>query len=248
MESSSLCRMGKEKPQKKRDLWQRKLETLPSDFFSSSEALLMNIDKSCRGLPAYKGLSITEKNNEDMEYMYDMSFRTKIQMGQPRGAYDQFKSTVGQFARMCISLNLRDRCKLYRKGHLFETVVELKAAQLSIKHFQVRSCSGTVCGKSRQLRRLALFAEMYFSGRSELLKGKASQVGEYLRNEAACHKSQARKQSRHRKSMSERMERLVMLLPEDFSKFLDISEGHLDSIMQAVYRWKKSMNLDELKR
>ena len=228
------------RPQTKAQFWIQTLELLPRGFFSDAEALLKQTSKVTQGVPAYHGVAITERNSSDMSHMYEISFLTKHLLGQPKGSYEQFKSTVGQFARMCICLKVVNRYTLYEKGKLFEAVANMKAVQAFISYFQVRSTNGTVCGKSRHLRRLSLHSEMYFSGKNEEMKGRAAQISEYLRNTASCNKTAARMEARKRKNIDERIEKMIMLMPEDFSRFIKEALRELQAIMRSCQRWHTS--------
>lgn len=226
----------------KAERWMETLEILPEDFFSSAEARLKETEKVKRGLSAYNGVPINESNSEDMARIYETSFLSKIQLGQPRGAYDQFKTTTGQFVRMCISLRLADRLNFYKKGQLFVAIANMKAVQAFTSYFQIRSSSGTVCGKSRHLGKLASHAEIYFSGREDEMKGRVGQVREFLLSCASAHKTFSRLEARKRRNFEERLERMVLLLPADFDRLIGECTKELKDMVRTCGRWFRRGN------
>ena len=217
--------------------WKAQLELLPEDFFTSKEALLQETGKAESGVPTYKSVPITEGTSEDMRSIYQTSFMVKHQLGQSHGAYENLKTAVGQFARICICLRLADKHSLYQTGKLFGTITQLKAVQAYTSYFQIRCTNSTVSAKSMLLRRLATHAEMFFSGRDPEMRGRVSIVSEFLKTAAASHKNEYRRESRRKKNKHDRLERMVILQPDDFARFLKEATKELDLIMSTCRKW-----------
>ena len=109
------------------DYWTRTLKSLPPNFFTSENALMKVESKLKEGVPAYIGLALDERNNEDVKRIYDTVFSTRETLGHTLYTYDQFKSAIGKFARIFISFSLSDGCKLYQRGELYRCVTHLKS-------------------------------------------------------------------------------------------------------------------------
>ena len=191
---------------------------------------------------------MNEDNNEDVKRAYELSFMTKHQLGQPVSAYDQFRSTAGQFCRICISLGVIDKMKLCEEGELFRSICCLKSVQAFLAYFQLRSAASTVGAKARHLRRLALHGINFFTGKNEVLRGQATAVSEFLRGASASYKTASRQEARRRKDLDERIERMTMLLPEDFSRFLNAAGKELLSIMRTARMLGRQMRVAALCR
>ena len=144
--------------------WADTLNALPPDFFTCEEDLMKVESKIKQSVAAYVGVTLDERNSEDMKRIYETVFSTRATLGHTLYTYDQFKSTIGQFARMFISFGLTDGCELYQKGKLYRCVTQIKPVQTFLSYFQVRSASSTVGSKSRHLNRLAEHAITFLLG------------------------------------------------------------------------------------
>ena len=86
--------------------WSEYTSEINSDFFKSKEALFKINERVSRGKAAYKGLSLTNRNNSDIRWIYRVSWEGKADLGQSLGTYIQFCVVAGQYARFAIPVDL----------------------------------------------------------------------------------------------------------------------------------------------
>ena len=87
----------------RREKWSDQLSILEDGFFTSKQALMKDTARVARGTSPCTGLFLTAENNSDIERVYEQRWQTKEALGQSLVGFDQLKSTVGQYARMCIA-------------------------------------------------------------------------------------------------------------------------------------------------
>jgi hypothetical protein len=215
--------------------WKHYVRTLPNTFFRSKEALMNRAESAIRGKPLFSGLRVEEQNNSDMRRVFHLCFESKIQLGQPRGTYDQFRCAVGQYLRTYLSFHTDRVLTACAPGRLFESMAEFRLVRAFIGQYQVRASATTVMGKAMHLRRLADEAVSYFTETNEQeQKGRCLSVASYLRSVAASYKTEARRTYRSRNTISDRAERGALLLPADFQRCFNKAKRSLQGIMQYV--------------
>lgn len=224
------------------DCWNLCLSRLDEDFFTGADARMEETGRVRKGETAYLGLPIDESNSEDMSHIYAVRYEAKRTLGQPAGSYNQFRTAIGQLARLHITLSSRGPSlakNLWKEGHLFRAATDLNAVRALIGHFQIRGSASTVAAKSMHLKTLADFAAAHFTGRNEMLKGKAMTTGEYLLTVAGAQKKEARRAAAQRRSTGDRLSRGVMLLPEDFRSSLRRAKSELKGILASFRRERR---------
>jgi len=225
-----------------REHWESYVDNISKDFFKSKEARLELSDRVTRGTAAYQGLILTQLNNGDMRKIYNISWKSKADLGQPLGTYHQFRIVVGQYARFSVAAKLCSAHDLYRKGALCDILCNLPAVQAFIRYFEIRSAAGTVMNKAFHLIRLCKFAESHFSesGRSEK-KGNIVSVMTYLQTVAKAFKTESRRQASIRKESDMRVGSGMYLTENDITLYannaLDILNDMLESC-RSVYAEK----------
>ncbi len=174
------------------EYWDIELSFLAPDFFKSKEAKMERTEKVRKGIRAYEGLKITHENSYDMSVIYEVDFAPAIKAGQDSKTYDQFKVTVGQYARMCVMLK---KCKLETlcdPGNLFRIICNKDLADAFLGYFHIRAAPATVTLKANTLVRLADNAAFCFRSSDPELSAKAELTARFLRRSSASHKQISR--------------------------------------------------------
>ena len=223
--------------------WKRYLSSLETDFFTSKEARMEEAGRVGKGKTAYSGLVLTAENNADIKHVYEIKFRTKQSLGQPTGSFDQFRTAAGQLSRLYFTLTRRDPMEFYERGRLLECITDINVCRALLGYFRIRGSHSTVASKSMHLRTLAHYAEVYFHGKDEELKGKAISSAEFLLSEAASEKTEARRFARAKKSTEKRLMAGTMLLPKDFIRSADVAKSQLGGIMSTFHKVKQERGL-----
>ena len=131
--------------------WEIVVEKLPAKFFSSAEARFEINKQVSKGKSAYVGLALDHKNNFDIEEIYGIRWRSKADLGQNMGTYDQFRLVVGQYARFAVAAKLANIIELWEKGQLYGIICHFKAVKAFIRQFELRASAGTVMNKAFHL-------------------------------------------------------------------------------------------------
>ena len=226
-----------------KERWGRYLYSLESDFFTSKEAHMEEAGRVGKGKTAYSGLVLTAENNADIKHVYDIKFRTKQSLGQPTGSFDQFRTAAGQLARIYFTLTRSDPQEFYERGRLLECITDINVCRVLLGYFRIRGSHSTVASKSMHLRNLAHYAEVYFCGKDEELKGKAISSAEFLLSEAASEKTEARRFARVKKSTENRLMAGTILLPKDFIRGAEVAKSQLGGIMKTFLKLKQERGL-----
>ena len=213
--------------------WRLYLSSLEDDFFTSPEARMEEEGRVSKGKTAYRGLTLTPENNYDIKHLFEIKFQAKHSLGQPTASFDQLRTASGQLARLFITTNKADPRDFYKRGKLYESIIDMRLTRALLRYFQIRGSASTVAVKSMHLRTLADQAQIYYTGKDESKKGLAMAVSEYLLSMAASQKTEARRFARERKSTKERLLRGAMFLPEDFKRCTDAAKVGLNGIMSS---------------
>ena len=108
--------------------------------------------------------------------------------------------------------------------------------------------SRTIATKSRHPARLAVHAVTFFTGKDEKRRGKGSAVLEFLRSAAASCKTASRMDARRRKNLYDCLERMAILLPQDFTRFGKAAKRKLQSIMRTARELQRDMDMPFMHR
>ncbi len=151
--------------------WNLYLETVDKRFFTNAQARMTETSRVRKREVAYqgllvhlhvftilsltKGLLVNEKNCEDMKMMHRLRRKTKEDMGQNIGTYDEFQICIGQFCRFAVSAGLCTAEEICNKGCAFTAVSSMDACGFFLLNFQICGESGTVAGHLICLARYA---------------------------------------------------------------------------------------------
>ncbi len=183
-----------------KERWQIYVDTLDNKFFSSAEARLQNTSRVRKGKIAYQGLSVSEKNSEDMKSMFNVGWQAKVSLGQPITTYDQVRVVIGQFARFCVAASLCDVADLWKEGALFNLSCSMDASRAFLNYFQIRGAAGTVMCKAMHLKTMAHYADSHFAKNGAVKnRGMLSAISEYLTSVSRANKTESRRQAANSK-------------------------------------------------
>jgi hypothetical protein len=145
--------------------WAKTLRETDGKLLQSTAANQMDTDGEPLqpGEVAYVSVGLSEKNNADLQHIYNTIYKPKAMRGQPIHGFVNLRSAAGQYARLCISLELVRAEDLYKPGELFSLIILEHPIQLYVYFFQARARATTINGKLHHLKVLAEFAENYFS-------------------------------------------------------------------------------------
>ena len=217
--------------------WENYLETLSTSFFNSREARLEHSERVTKGRPAYQGVLVTPQNNPDMKCIYEISWKSREDLGQPMGTFEQFRVVVGQYARFAIASGMFRPSQLCKKGTLCDALCSLPAVQAFIRYFEIRSAAGTVMNKAFHLLRLARYATTYFTERNcSVQQGQIQNIIEYLKGVARVFKSESRRQASLRKEEEARDGSGLYLQEGDMVMFANKSVDELNDLIHSAKR------------
>jgi hypothetical protein len=115
-------------------------------------------------------------------------------------------------------------------------ITELQVVRVFLGHFEVRASATTVQGKAMHLRRLSDEAVSFFTKKNEQgKKGRAMSVATFLRRMHASYKTESRRKYRSQNTERSKMERGALLLPEDFSLWVNRASQELQGIIKTVH-------------
>ena len=217
--------------------WEDYLETLSTSFFNSREARLEQTERVTKGKPAYQGVSVTPQNNPDMKCIYEISWKSREDLGQPMGTFEQFRVVVGQYARFAIASGMFRPSQLCKKGILCDALCSLPAVQAFIRYFEIRSAAGTVMNKAFHLLRLARYATTFFTERNcSVQQGQILNIIEYLKGVARVFKSESRRLASVRKEEEARDGSGLYLQEGDMVMFANKSVDELNDLIHSAKR------------
>lgn len=216
------------------DEWESYLERVSKSFFRSKEATLEDLPDPKKGKKPYQGIPITPKNNSDMMRIYELSWKSREDLGQSMGTYEQFRIVVGQYSRFAIAARICPPNSLWKTGMLFNILCSIKCVQAFIRAFQIRSSAGTVMNKALHLIKLARYADSYFAEKiSPEKRGHLSSIVEYLHGVARTNKNECRRQASERKEEALRSESNVYLAEEDIEYLSNSALDILNDIISS---------------
>lgn len=225
--------------------WQIYIGNLPGNFFTSAEAQMKLSTKVQRGVKAYKGLTVTPDNCEDMLYMYNLHFKKKIDLGQPKTTWEQFRLLVGQFCRYGVAFKIAKLTTLYRPGNVMALVQYISCADAFLQYFEIRGTSGTVQNKAAHLIRLCELAIGFFGAQGkEQIVGQIKAVQAYVRSVAKAHKYETRRQACERREEEHRIETAVLIQPQDFKRICETAAGECEGLLKTVAQFKRETRQD----
>lgn len=220
------------------EAWNFYLETLPVDFFSSAEARFEVSDPLVKGRSGYAGLVLNPQNNNDMREMFNIRWKSKADLGQPLGTFEQFRIVVGQYSRFVVAAGLCTANSLCERGCLYRVACSYSAIQAFIRHFDLRAAAGTVMNKAFHLHRLCAFADAYFGRVHNAEKqGNIDVIAEYLQGAQKAFKTESRKMATLRKAEETRIGSGCYLTEQDIqlygNKAIDILHDIVDQFREV---------------
>ena len=124
--------------------------------------------------------------------------------------------------------------KLCEKGSLFKLVCSLDGVQSFIRHFKIRSATGTVMNKAFHLLRLSKFAESHFSEMNDSVrKGQMLSIIEYLHTVAKTFKNESRREASIRKENETRIGSGMFLTESDIGHYASAGLDILNDIIES---------------
>jgi hypothetical protein len=217
--------------------WRRTLRTIDPDLLTATPENQMDIgdrvmrkdvdDEPRFAKTAYKSIRLTEKNNADVQVIYNALHRPKAMRGQPLDAYTNFRTVIGQYARLCIALGLANTRFLYRPGHLFSLILHEQALQLFVYFFQEMGSPTSMNHKLYHLKVLAQFAELEFSAQPEK-KALAGAAVKRLLGYARAEKREIRRNQG--RTMDQRMAQGKHVVHSDYLRFMNIARTECASL------------------
>lgn len=222
------------------------------DFFVSAQATLRLSGAIGRGKVGYASLKINELNNLDMKRIFTLRYEAKKNAGQPVGTYEQLKTAVGQFARLCCVKGAVQAEDLWKEGELFALITDMEAVRGFMQYFQLRGMHSTTSCKALHLKTLCDSAETFFSAaqtrEQAVLRRKAAETGQYLSSVMNAEKTEGRRQSRIRRTLEDRIARAVILFPKDFARLNHVAFGKLVGVMKEYQKKALEVEPSELPR
>lgn len=163
------------------------------DFFSSDDAQMLNTKKLVKGMVGYESLLMSHNNNANILYIFDLEYRSKLEMGHSVASYEQLCMVIGQYIRMCVSLHvIEDPYSIYKPGIIFEAVTEREALQTFFNYFRICGAISTVMTKALHMVKTLEFSLIYFEQtKSTALCGKALAAQRFCRSIRSSSKSLA---------------------------------------------------------
>lgn len=217
------------------DEWALTLTKYERSFWCSDEARLGNTDRFAKASMGYKAVSIHEKNNKDLELIYELSVKPKEDTGKEVKWFSQFKLAVGQFVRMCVStqaINRQSLDTLCERGALFKLTAFKNVGQVFVDYFKIRGTVTTVMNKSRLIKKLCDFALDYGERRydSETI-ASIREMAKLMNSTCNAHKAMYKFEARSNQRADFRAEEGGWLAPEDFRMIVLKCKAQLQSIM-----------------
>jgi hypothetical protein len=147
------------------------------------------------GEPGYAALPITEENNCDLKSIYDVRFACSISRGHPITAYPNLKSTLGQFARLCVCLKIVELKELWKPGKLFSQLLNKLVIDVFITYFRIRARPTTISNKAANLKRAVDHAALFYA-RDENMKARAEEMRVLLHQVRSVERREVRRSSK----------------------------------------------------
>ena len=215
--------------------WSHAITKISRGFFDSDEARMSltndGSSQSAGNKKPYLGLSLNEKNNADMRFVYNLNFKDKALNDGGTGTYDQFRTVVGQFARLAVALGQTELGTLYKEGTLLKLVTNMQLIQIFLNYFLMRSSSATVMCKAMHLKRLAVAASMFFGGCNTVMHSKADQATAKLRAAFNAAKSTTRSDAKSRQQIESRASQGKIFMRQDFISCRNKALSNMDAII-----------------
>lgn len=206
------------------------------DFFSSSEATLLDESASRKGKPVYQGIPLTQFNNADIQSIFSIEFERKGMCGGSYGSFFQLNIAAGQFMRLRVVRRLSELKKMSEEGELFRSICDRETVDLFLRHFDARSQCTTVLAKAFQLKKIAEHAVMFFTDRDRHLCAEAERTRLKLQKIVNVQKSLYRRAAAQKKSLDNRIADGNIFLREDFEKGWGHAKRHLNGMMKTYKR------------
>ena len=217
------------------DAWALTLTRYDRSFWCSNEARLGNTERFAKAALGYKAVSIHERNNKDMELIYELSVRPKEDTGKEVKWYSQFKIVVGQFVRMCVSTeviskdNLETLCE---RGALFKLAALKSVGQIFVDYFRVRGTATTVMNKSRLMKKLCDFALDYGDRRFDAdTITRIREMAKLMNCTSNAHKAMYKSEARSNQLAEIRAEQGGWLEPQDFRMIVSKCRAQMQGII-----------------
>lgn len=150
------------KPEQIRRSWAAYIELLyksQSDFFCSKEAKLKGEGIVSRGRPAYVGMNVSRENNNDIDEVYTLFYKSKDDIGASTGAYNQFCCVMGQYLRFAVVCGCTDVETVCESGMLYAAVTHKDIVVAYLTYFDVRATVSTVLTKALHLKKALFYAK-----------------------------------------------------------------------------------------
>lgn len=150
--------------------WEATLEKLPTNFFTSREARLLDSETS--GGYGYAAFPLTHHNNHDVNRFYQYKIDSSPLQEIVPTQYEAWLRTWGQFTRWCIAGGLISKTDGVREGALFECLTDRDFVEKFIEYYDTRGSRHTACRQAHKLKEICNIAHRYF-----LSKKKVEEAG-----------------------------------------------------------------------
>lgn len=222
-----------------------------SDFFATAEArlaaplgtrVLMNGKKRKNN---YKGVIVNEKNNKDIAYVYERTFKRAARDAHQCEQYNNFKTCMGQLVRCAVANDKLDLEDAWEAGQLFVVCRNEFIFRVFLNHFEEEGTDSTLMNKSLHCGTLVRSALDFYktrrmknAGPEELEKQQRSISKIDLVRRILLQKSAYGKRSnRHRRSITreERHKKATgkNLSEEDINQFRKVAMTKLQGIIDS---------------
>jgi len=145
------------------DYWEATLEKLPSDFFDSPEARMLESTPFKQGDPGYASIPLSHHNNSDVKRFWEINIETSAIQGRNREIYEGWVRMWGQYARLCVAGNVVKTSDLFREGALYKCFTNRDFLKMFLCYYGVRGRPGTVGRQAQQLNKFCNAAHSYFT-------------------------------------------------------------------------------------
>jgi hypothetical protein len=204
--------------------WRRCSKRIDSDLLISNYDSRMECEHlSVRkvGEPGYAALPLNERNNCDLQRIYEIRFGPAKGRGHPIAAYSNIKSTFGQFARLCVCLKLLDLKDVWKPGAIFGNVLRRDTVFSFIAYFRLRGQATTVSNKAANLKMVVEHAGLFFTADAES-RAKADELRISLDRARSAERREIRKNARNTTEEREAAGKLL-------------NEGDMDAFAERAY-------------
>lgn len=217
-------------------IWEMRLCSLPSKFFTSDEARLLtkrtNRATSKRG---YKSLPLDEALISDLSAYFENQVEPHITRSQCTTSYNLLKGTLGQVARYACAVRRLDPASFCQQNALINLSKDEQLFRAFLMGIQTRCAASTVACKATALLKWVIFSSTSLAKNGQNRHAASCEAtANYLRTIASAEKRESRRVSRSLKNPLERLQTGKILLMEDFTRGQERAETFLRGIMASM--------------